>query len=55
MGSTQKPLERPYVYSLHLAAFDAAHEAQPALPFVHLAGTRTHVALNATVSSAWKY
>ena len=32
-----------------LAAFDAAHEAQPALAFVHAAVTRTDVALNATV------
>ena len=34
---------------LDLAAFDAADEAQPALTFVHAAGSRTHVALNATV------
>ena len=34
---------------LDLAAFDAAHEAQAALTFVHLAGARTDVALDATV------
>ena len=33
----------------HLALLDAAHEAQPALAFVHFAGTRADVALHTTV------
>src|SRR5690606_3478988 len=34
---------------LDLSAFDAAHEAQSALSLVHLARSRTDIALNATV------
>ena len=36
----------------HLSVFDAAHEAQTALAVVHLAGTRTDVALNSSVIEA---
>src|ERR1700736_3718567 len=49
IGSTQKPLERPYVKSLTRPSSTPRTKHSPALPFMHPAGTWAHVALHPAV------
>jgi len=49
IGSTQKAAGTPVREELDATVLDPAHEAQPALPFMHPAGTWAHVALHPAV------